>query len=275
MNHLFQALEAQLNARSRREKILLFLTLALGIYFCIFHAPLLDSLNQITQLKENIKQNQFYLQSNKTQDIAKELSKAQQLHNKLTALIQTFNSQSLPIFATLKKINDYALSHQIALWQIDTEDENANYQISLMGNSSLQDSLSFLNFVENLPLIHILSFEILENGDFKLAIKNHQILSALPPDDSLSPDFVLQHIRQAIQKEDLIFSNQSPNQAQAPTQATLELEALFNQKAKINGLWLKEGERIEGYRLEAIQSNQVILKSEDATLKLQLKKQIF
>lgn len=273
-----QALESQLDARSRREKILLYIALILGIYFCIFHSFFADSLEQIRQLQHNIKQSQIYLQSNKTQNIAKDLASLQETHNKLTSLIETFNAQSLPLFVTLKKMNNYALEHRIALWQIDTEDEESNYRISLMGNAPMKDLLPFLDFLESLPLIHIASFEILDNQNFKLSLKNHSILSSLPPNSSLALDEVLEKIRVSLQREKLIFPNSDPlpEPANHANQSILELEALFNQKAKINGQWFKEGESIEGYTLESIQDHQVVLKSKDAVLKLQLKeKQLF
>lgn len=100
----------------------------------------------------------------------------------------------------------------------------------------------------------------------------------LPPNPSLSPKPVLQHIRQSLQKESLTFSflNPSLKLAENPTQPILELEALLNQKAKINGKWLKKGERIKEYTLKEIQNNQVILKSKDALFQLRLKnKEVF
>lgn len=155
MNRFLQTLETQLSTRSKREKILLFIALALGIYFCFFHSFLVDTLNQISQLKQNIQQSQIYLQSNQTQDLAKDLFDVQQLNLKLTSLIQALNSQSLPIFATLKKINDYALRHKIALWEVDTQEESSHYQISLVGNASFEGLFPFLDFIEKLPLIHL------------------------------------------------------------------------------------------------------------------------
>lgn len=272
MKSLFQTLEAQLSARSKREKILLFIALFLGIYLCFFHSFLKNTLEQITQLRQNIQQSQIYLQSNKTQNIAKDLFNVQQLNLKLTTLIQTLNSQSLPIFAILKKLNDYALTHKIALWEADTKEESSFYQISLVGNASLENLFSFLDFIENLPLIHLLSFEILKNGDFKLTLKNHPISLMPPPNTPLSPKLVLQQIRQTLQKEQLIFSFFNPSyESKLPKQSIFELEALFNQKAKINGKWLKKGETIQGYKLTKIYNNQVILQANDAFIQLQLK----
>lgn len=273
MNLFLQTIESQLSIRSKREKILLSIALTLGIYLCFFHSFLMDSLHQIIQLKENIQQSQTYLGANKSQDIAKDLSNAQQLNLKLISLIATLNAQSLPIFAILKTINDYALIHKIALWEVDTEEEDSSYIVSLIGNAPLEDLLAFLSFLENLSMIHLLSFEVLKNGDFKLSIKNHSINSTLSPDNSLSPAFVLQQIRQSLQKEKLSFSflNPSSQSIEAPTQSSLELQALLNQKAKINGKWLKEGELIEGYRLEKIQNGQVLLQSNDSFIQLKLK----
>lgn len=273
---LLQTLEVYLDARSRREKFLLSMTLGLSIYFFIFHSYFFDSMEQITQLRQNIKQSQIYLKSNQNKNIAQELSKTQHIHNKLTELVQTINSQSLPIFATLKRINDYALLHKITFWEVDTKDEGSNYEISLAGNASFENFFSFLDFVEKLPLIHILSFEVLKNGDFRLVMKNHQILSKPPPDPSLSADIVFRQIRQAMQREELTFLDKSPPQGATLKQTTFELEALLNQKAKINGIWLKEGESIQGYTLKRIQNNQVLLESKENKLKLQLtKKRIF
>lgn len=273
---LLQMLETFFDARSKREKFLFSIALGLSIYFFAFHSRFSNFIEQILQLRENIKQSQIYLKSNQTKNIAQELSKTQYIHAKLTELTQTINSQSLCISATLEKINNYALLHKIVFWEVDTKDENSNYEIFLSGNTSFADFFSFLDFVEKLPLIHVLSFEISKNGDFKLGIKNHQILSKLSPNPSLSIDFVFQKIRQAMQKEELIFLNQSSHQKGGLTQTPLELEALLNKKAKINGNWLKEGENIEGYTLKKIQNNQVILHSKGNDLKLQLiKKRVF
>lgn len=273
MNPFFQTLESQLSLRSRREKVLLLITLTLGTYLCFFHSFFMNSLHQITQLKENIQQSQTYLGANKSQDIAKDLLNAQQLNLKLTSLIATLNAQSLPVFAILKTINDYALIHKIALWEVDTEEEGTSYMISLVGNAPLKDLFAFLNFLENLSLIHIFSFEILKNGDFKLSIKNHSIGSPSSTDHSLSPAFVLQQIRQSLQKEKLDFSFLDPSSQsiETSTQSNFELQALLNKKAKINGKWLKEGEFIEGYRLEKIQNGQVLLQSNDSLIQLKLK----
>lgn len=273
---LLQMLETFFDTRSKREKLLFFITLGLSVYFFIFHSYLSNSIEQITQLRENIRQSQIYLKSNQTKNIAQELSKVQHIHTKLTELTQAINSQSLRISATLEKISDYALLHKVAFWEVDTKDEDLNYEIFLSGNTSFENFFSFLDFVEKLPLIHIFSFEISKNGDFKLIIKNHQILSKLSPDSSLSPDIVFQKIKQSMQKEELIFLNQNSHQIGVSTQPPLELEALLNKKAKINGIWLKEGENIEGYTLKKIQNNQVLLQSKGKNIKLQLrKKRIF
>ncbi len=50
------------------------------------------------------------------------------------------------------------------------------------------------------------------------------------------------------------------------------LQAIFNDRAKINGRWYKLGSKIEGFKIVAIRENYVILQRGNKTLKLFLHK---
>ena len=57
-------------------------------------------------------------------------------------------------------------------------------------------------------------------------------------------------------------------------QNNLILNAIFQNKANINGVWLKPGDVIEGYKIVKINNNEVVLKKNKKTKKLIIKSNI-
>ncbi len=51
-------------------------------------------------------------------------------------------------------------------------------------------------------------------------------------------------------------------------QVNFKLSAIINDSAKINGQWVKEGESIQGYTVEKVEENHVVLKKADRTVEL-------
>ncbi|WP_292654931.1 hypothetical protein [Nitratifractor sp.] len=51
-------------------------------------------------------------------------------------------------------------------------------------------------------------------------------------------------------------------------QASFDLSAIINDRARINGRWLKVGDTIQGYRVESIGENRVLLKKADWSVEL-------
>jgi len=51
-------------------------------------------------------------------------------------------------------------------------------------------------------------------------------------------------------------------------QVNFKLSAIINDMAKINGRWVKTGESIQGYRVEKVEENHVVLKKADRTVEL-------
>jgi hypothetical protein len=55
-------------------------------------------------------------------------------------------------------------------------------------------------------------------------------------------------------------------------EATFRLSAIINDKALINGQWVKEGESIEGYKVETIEADHVVLKKANRSVEIYLPK---
>ncbi len=51
-------------------------------------------------------------------------------------------------------------------------------------------------------------------------------------------------------------------------QVNFKLSAIINDTAKINGQWVKVGESIQGYSVEKVEENHVVLKKGDRTVEL-------
>ena len=55
-------------------------------------------------------------------------------------------------------------------------------------------------------------------------------------------------------------------------EATFRLSAIINDKALVNGQWVKEGESIEGYKVEKIEADHVVLKKANRSVEIYLPK---
>ena len=273
---LLDHLDAILTKRTKRERILLFLAFIFTIFYFIYPA-FLELLEQISTLRNEINKTHLYLQKNKDLNIAQNLEAQKKLNLQLQELSSLLNLSSLQYSQTLKQINQYALKHQLQIWNLNSHNEKANYEISLSGNAKLVQVFSFLHFIENLPLIHLQEFKITQNGDFSLTLKNHKILPLTPSalshsQISLTPQALSIQLQEALKKEKITIPS-----LQAKKKSTLpKLEAIFDQRAKIDGIWLKKGDKLREFELIAIGENFVSLRSKSSNFKLTLQsKEIF
>lgn len=178
-----------------------------------------------------------------------------------------FNSTSLPYV----KIIEILQKNTDVISKIQSQDEKTNYEISLQGKT---DSKQFFSLLKKLtsPALLVSSFSLDSTGEFSLSLKNQQIFS-------LSPPTPLQVLPQQIfdkfstpTETNIHFVFFTPSQPRS----TLVLEAIFNNKAKINGVWLKIGETIENHTLTEIYPHSVILHQDSHPLTLYLRqKRIF
>ncbi|WP_027327322.1 hypothetical protein [Helicobacter pametensis] len=276
--NLYSRLNDLFLQRSKRERFLFWICLALGIYFGFFHPQIQNHLEEIQAKQTQLHNYRLYLSSQPTSNL-QNLQEAQSLNQNLKLLIHTINNISISWSDALQKIHQYALKHQISLWMIDPQNEGGNYSISISGNTDFQNILLFLDFIEQLPLIHLRSFQILHNGNFSLILQNHKILSFPPSKEILTSQEVLSSLKNFLTKETpqfIITSPSIPSPSTPDTQHMLKLEAILNQKAKINGKWLQEGDWIDSFKLISIHKDFVILNRNHTQLKLSLpSKRIF
>jgi hypothetical protein len=62
--------------------------------------------------------------------------------------------------------------------------------------------------------------------------------------------------------------NATPVLKMPERQVTLSLSAIINERARINGEWVRVGETVDGYRIESVEENRVVLKKGDRTVEL-------
>lgn len=263
--------EIFLTHRSRREKILLFIVLILGIYFGFFHQYFLHSFENIQTLKNQIQQNQIHLNNSYSSNLS--LQALKNRNQKLNELKNTLNLQSLSWNEAFMQINHYIHARKIILWNIDSENEEGNYSFLLSGNTSLQNALLLANFIEWLPLVHLEVFDF-SHGSFTIKAKNHKITAlSTQPHPSLTASKVIQSLRSSLKKSPLLFSALNPPQSQplSSPNPSFNLQAILNKKAKINDRWVFIGEQIDGYTLLSIQTDSILLQSKNHQITLTLK----
>ena len=271
---LLDHLDTLLARRTKRERILLLTTSVFAIFYLIYPS-LSDLFTQISTLQNEINKSNLYLQKNKDLNIAQNLEVQKRLNLQLQELSSLLNLPSLQYSQALKQINQYALKHQVRIWNLNSNNERANYEISLSGSAKPARIFDFLHFIENLPLIHLQEFKITQNGDFSLTLKNHKILPLDPSllsqsSSNLTPQTLSAQLKDALTKDKITLP--SIQKQSTP----LKLEAIFNQKAKINGIWLQEGDELGEFKLTKIEENSVSLQSKDTKLKLGFKsKEVF
>lgn len=275
--NFFLKLNHLLESRTKREKGLVLITCILGIYTFLFHHSLLAWLEEIQTLQKQIKEYKVALSSSQVSPITYSFKEEENLHHKLQKLIQALNSQSLSWSETLRQINHYTRDHKITLWSIDSQDEGHNYTLLISGNTSFYEAFTFLDFIEQLPMIHIQSFDLFDNGNFSITLKNHMIFPTDSKYPNLNTSSVIASVRKSLFKDQLSFYAPPSQETNTPNlEQNFQLEAIFNNRVKINGIWLQINDTIEHFTLISINQDSVTLKSQTSQITLTLsKKSIF
>lgn len=234
------AIKAFINKRSKRE-ILLFKLLWITCCFCVcFEYFAYPSFLRFQAHKYSLK----------TQYNSQEIED----------FFTHFNQTSLPYTQLLSVIQN----HSQTLTKIQSKNEKSNYEITLEGISNPQSFASLLHSIAS-PSLLISSLFIHSNGAFKLDLKNQKILSLSPiTSTNLYP-------QEIFDKFTLPNLSPLPLYTTPKPKLSLNLEAILNNKAKINGIWLKSGEELQGYILQTITPHSVTLHKDSHTFKLYLK----
>lgn len=236
-------LSSFINARSKREILLFKLLWVCGCFFVCFEYFIYPNF-----LNFQAYQNSKNLQSPyNTQEIEDFL-----IH---------FNATSLPF----SKIQEMISAQSITESKQKNQECNYNFE-------GLIQSDKFFSLLQSLssPTLLVTSFSLNHQGNFSLSLKNQKIstLSPITPLLSSPKDLFAKFTTPK-------FSAPKFYTPPKPT-ITLTLEAIFNQKAKINGVWIKKQESIQGYILKEIHPSYILLQKDSQTLKLHLKeKRIF
>lgn len=135
--------------------------------------------------------------------------------------------------------------------------------LSFKGEIKKEKLFSLLHSLAS-PSLLIASFSLNYKGDFTLKVKPQNLLSpsSLPPSNL---EEVQKRFTYPLPPTPIFYT---------PQKKKLTLQAIFNQKAKINGKWLEKGERIEGCELKKIISNSALLMCECQEVILEIKKGI-
>lgn len=235
------ALKNFINQRSQREILLFKILWIVGIFYVCFEYFAYPELMNSRAYKLSLNS------CNQSKEIEQSL--------------QRFNQTSLPYTQILSMIQ----SHIPTLTKIQSSDEKANYKITLEGKYEPNPFLALLYSIAS-PSLLITSFSLHSDGYFSLDLKNQKILS-LPsfPLENLPFKNILQRFQTPSTPRSFVFYS-LPR-----TKLSFSLEAIMNHKAKINGVWLKSGEMIEGYMLKNITPYGVILSKDFQTISLYLK----
>lgn len=236
-------LSSFINARSKREIFLFKLLWVCGCFFVCFEYFIYPSF-----LNFQTYQNSKNLQSPYN---------TQEIEDFLTH----FNATSLPF----SKIQEMISAQSIA----ESKQENQEYNYNFEGVIQSDKFFSLLQSLSS-PALLVTSFSLNHQGNFSLSLKNQKITTLSPIAPLLSSP------------KDLFTKFTTPKfnapkfyTPPKPT-ITLTLEAIFNQKAKINGVWIKKQESVQGYILKEIHPHFILLQKDSQTLKLHLKeKRIF
>lgn len=135
--------------------------------------------------------------------------------------------------------------------------------LSFKGEIEKEKLFSLLHSLAS-PSLLITSFSLNHKGDFTLKVKPQNLLSpsSLPPS---SLEEIQKRFTYPLPSTPIFYT---------PQKKKLTLQAIFNQKAKINGKWFEKGERIEGCELKKIISNSAFLICECQEVILEIKKGI-
>lgn len=135
--------------------------------------------------------------------------------------------------------------------------------LSFKGEIQKEKLFSLLHSLAS-PSLLITSFSLNHKGEFTLKVTPQNLLSP----SSLPPSSL-----EEVQKR-FIYPLPPTPIFYTPQKKKLTLQAIFNQKAKINENWLERGERIEGCELKKIISSSALLVCECQEVILEIKKGI-
>lgn len=180
-------------------------------------------------------------------------------------LLEKFNQTYIPY----TKVIEFTENATNSLTYFQSDDQNS--LLSLQGTIQTDRFFSLLEKLSS-PALLICSFSLDAQGAFSLVLKDQRI-------QALSSPSVLYSSPQELYEK--FFFNAPklfPFYFYVPAQSkiSLNLEAILNQKAKINGTWIGIKEEIEGYKLQEIYPYFVVLHKDSQILKLYLReKRVF
>lgn len=247
---MIEKFEEFLSSKSKREKSLFALLLFVFMFY-ILHSAFLDSLHNITNLQSTLTPLNLQSNTNLKQLYAQE----QQLNTKLTALASTLQSQPPSSSNLLKTISELITKHSLTLIHSSIQKLPELYTLQIETEGEFEDMINFTNSTLSLPLISITSFSINQNLKLSLTLTPK---SLSPPSSPPSNEIILQTLQSQISSP-LTLSFDNPFSSE-PT--PILLEAIINQKAKINGIWLSQGQKILGHLIKSISSNSITLEKQ-------------
>lgn len=133
------------------------------------------------------------------------------------------------------------------------------YTLKTQGKIENENFFSLLNVLKTYPTLKIDTFSLDEEGDFSLTLYGENSQTYALPSAILTYSTLIT----------------SPWKEEQTSPSPLILEALLNEKVKINSQWLEVGNKISGYTLQKINKDSVILKNQTHTLTLYLREKIF
>lgn len=236
-------LSSFINARSKREILLFKLLWVCGCFFVCFEYFIYPSFLNF-QAYQNSKNLQSPYNTQEIEDF-----------------FTHFNTTSLPF----SKIQEMISSQSITESKQENQECNYNFE-------GVIQSDKFFSLLQTLssPALLITSFSLSYQGNFSLSLKNQKITTLSP----IAP--LLSSPKDLFAKFATLKFNAPKFYTPPKPTITLTLEAIFNQKAKINGVWIKKQESVQDYILKEIHPSYILLQKDSQTLKLYLKeKRIF
>lgn len=242
-------LNSFLNSRSKREIFLFKLLWICGCFFVCFEYFIYPSF-----LNHQIYENSKNLQSPYD---------AQEIEDFLTH----FNTTSLSPSKIQEEIERSAQS----LIESKQDFQDSSPTLSFKGVIQSDKFFSLLYTLSS-PSLFISSLSLDAQGNFSLTLKTQKItaLSPITPLTATPKDILSRFSHLTSPLTPLLFYTPPK------PKISLTLEAIFNQKAKINGTWITKQESIQGYTLQEVHPHFILLTKDSQTLKLHLKeKRIF
>lgn len=252
-------LENYLANKSPREKTL----------FALLIFVLMCYLTNLTEQVENILSLRSTFQSYAKQPQTQFLQE-QELNTKLQNLTATLQSQIPSSSMLLKTISQSLSSHSLTLTHSSIQKLQDSYTLHIKSQGEFENFIKLLNSILATPTLSIQSL-LINHLSIDLLLTPTPIA---PPkfDISIDPQTLLQTIENKLSSpKKLSLSN--PFSTHTPK---LILEAILNKKARINGIWISQGEKIFDYTLQKISTDFVVLQKLEEKQTLHLKsKRIF